>query len=373
MTNTSAQNSPPKVVLVDAGWRQTLFLAEALQARGVSVTLLTTTAGAAPRYLASWLTCVRIDHIGSEAFVKTLQAFDQDPEVTHIYPVAEEAIFACAHHLPTSMKLYPRLDDQQLTLIASKPKMVAFAAEVGLPTPGFEAVRSIDDLESLAERFGFPVVLKGNGGTSGSRVAICNDAQALRSEFERLRDFDPVVEQFIQGDTWLAGGFFVEGKPVRAQFCRKIRTNPPRTGHSIEIIHDDPQNLRTNFEKIFAALKWNGYASADFILTPDGQFFFLEVNPRPWGAITAAEAAGLDIFSPIAEVFLGLPPKVDLENRSGWRGYVFPSYAMAEAAKKSILGLIGMCFDLRFWKGFLFAYPRANTYCFRDIFWNFFR
>src|SRR5436309_3559890 len=57
--------------------------------------------------------------------------------------------------------------------------------------------------------------------------------------------------------------------------------------------------------RVFHELRWTGLASADFIRRGCGSYAFLEVNPRPWGSIAAARSAGVDLFTPFAELLVG--------------------------------------------------------------------
>ena len=77
---------------------------------------------------------------------------------------------------------------------------------------------------------------------------------------------------------------------------------PPLTGYAYE--------LRSAGEPHFSALlqaaqtvcknlEWTGPASFDFVLDEDGQFRFVDFNPRLWGSAGAVVAARVDLYGGI--------------------------------------------------------------------------
>jgi hypothetical protein len=80
---------------------------------------------------------------------------------------------------------------------------------------------------------------------------------------------------------------------------------------------------------VFRELRWTGLASVDFIAASGGRHLFLELNPRPWGSITAAAEAGVDLFTPFAEMLRGRAPTADLAFRPNVESTVFPLYFLS--------------------------------------------
>jgi predicted ATP-grasp superfamily ATP-dependent carboligase len=78
--------------------------------------------------------------------------------------------------------------------------------------------------------------------------------------------------------------------------------------------------------RTFESLNISGLASVDFIRRPNGDFAFLEINPRPWGSIGAARDAGVDLFTPLADLLRGTRREPDLAYDVGVSSSVFPLY-----------------------------------------------
>ena len=75
---------------------------------------------------------------------------------------------------------------------------------------------------------------------------------------------------------------------ARATPARKVAQYPPLVGPASRLETVDEPALLASALAVFAALELTGLASADFIRRRNGTFAFLEVNPRPWGSISAA-------------------------------------------------------------------------------------
>ncbi|HLI67227.1 MAG TPA: ATP-grasp domain-containing protein [Caulobacteraceae bacterium] len=358
-----------RVALIGVGWPLTLYLANALRARGLDVLLLTAGKAFPAKRLKPWLHAEHIASVDSPEAHWRYRELAEDPAVTWIYPLTEPAIAACHQAIGGSPKLFPSLSAETLALIVSKQNVSAFARQHGLATPASNPAASKDDAVSIARALGYPVVVKGQGGNSGARVAICRDEAAVRDSYDAMSAFDPFVEAYIEGETWIAGGFFLNGRAIRLQICRAVETDPPKVGHSLEVEHEAPEALRSATLKFYQALRWTGYANADFIRAADGQFYFLESNPRPWGSMVAAEAVGIPMFDAAADHFLGKTPKVDLADGGGRRCYVMPDCLETAINRQGPLGLVRMLLDPRLWRGYPRRYARANAYFLRALYW----
>jgi hypothetical protein len=83
--------------------------------------------------------------------------------------------------------------------------------------------------------------------------------------------------------------------------------------------------------RAFEATNVTGLASADFIANPQGGYEFLELNPRPWGSITTAADAGVELFRPLVSLWRGDPVEPDLRFAEGIRSTVFPLSLLTRA------------------------------------------
>jgi hypothetical protein len=355
-------------VLVDGGSPQTLYLAESLRKGGLQVRLISTVPTL--NLVEKWLPCVHVPQFESAAFAESLQDALKDPAVRWLYPVTDDAIDACRALLRSHPKVFPSLSEPQFGMLKSKHAVAEFAARHGIPVPEYLHVDSVESAFAAAQHFGYPVVLKGSGGCCGQQIAICENGTELARSYVKLAACDLVVQRFIRGNTWLAGGAFVNGTPVRLHICEKMELYPPGRGVSVTVRHAAPPALVDSLLTLFRELRWSGLASTDFIRAPDGTFYFLEINPRPWGAITAALASGIDIFSPMAAVLNGQTPAPELDIKPGWWGHVFPSYLNALADQGATLRVLACLLSPAFWRGVPKMSFRSFVHIIRDACWK---
>jgi hypothetical protein len=221
----------------------------------------------------------------------------------------------------------------------SKRRTSAMMRDAGLLVPD-EA-----DLSDFAV-LGFPVVLKGDAGRGGTETFIVDELQtpcfargdnrvargdAVIPSVARDLQFGPqfFLQRYIDGPTYLAGGVFDRGRALRFYMARKTVQFPAVTGPAAELLSVEEPALRNAALRAFEVSGVSGIASADFIRDRDGRFWFLELNPRPWGSMAAAADAGVDLFAPLVSLWRGEPVTPDLRFASGIRTATLPLCALS--------------------------------------------
>jgi predicted ATP-grasp superfamily ATP-dependent carboligase len=135
-----------------------------------------------------------------------------------------------------------------------------------------------------------------------------NDRAALRAALERLPDAIWVVQPFLSGELVAVAAVAWQGELVAAQHQRAIRTWPPDLGGSsfaITVAPDD--ELERAVSQIARDLQWSGLLHVQLIRTNDGDFL-IDVNPRMWGSLGLAVAAGQNLPAIWADLLLGGTP-----------------------------------------------------------------
>jgi len=251
------------------------------------------------------------------AQLRDLRRFALDHDC--VIPMTERLLVELEHPA-----VFPRLTPSQRSLIADKHALLAHLAKAGVDVP---VQRPLD----RAHELGFPLVLKGSTGAAGSHVAIVDDARALPRAIARAREVGGtwLAQEYLPSATYLVGGVFHEGGPLRLYAGEKLEQYPARTGPAIRLrsgVADAIVDLGT---RAVAALGWTGIASVDVMRRADGRPVVLEINPRPWSSIAGAAEAGVDLFTPLAELLAGRVPAPELSFRSNCESRVFPRYLLA--------------------------------------------
>lgn len=325
-----------RVVLVEEGWNQTVHVARALEHAGHAVTVITANGSRAHyrRRSVTWSSGPRVD----------------DPQlVGHVERVARGAdrIVPLTERVMTRLwdsrcadRMFPATDEWQRVLVRDKHRLIDHMRARGIEVPRQVALAD-------ARLLGLPVVLKGAVGAAGTHVCIADSAQALDRACVRARQLGGawVAQELIPGPTYLVGGVFHEGRPLRLYAAEKLEQHPPRTGPAIRLRSHDHAPLVELGMRAIAELRWTGLASADVMRRADGSYVLLEVNPRPWGSLAGAHSAGVDLLAAFADLLVGRVPAPDLAFATDDECLIFPRYLMAPAYR-SLGGLARAIRDL---------------------------
>jgi len=173
--------------------------------------------------------------------------------------------------------------------------------------PGAEDVP--DAIRALAEatRIGFPVLLKAAGGGGGRGMRLVSSAEAIAGEFESARreafaafgNGRIFVEKLVHPARHVEIQILGDGKDAIALGERECSLQRRYQ----KVIEESPSTavtppLRAAMERAAIALArdagYAGAATVEFLLGPDGAFYFLEVNTR------------LQVEHPVTEMRFGL-------------------------------------------------------------------
>lgn len=186
----------------------------------------------------------------------------------------------------------PRAD--AIASMANKDEAKKIMQAAGIPvTPG-HAPASIDELEQAAKKLGTPLLIKAQSGGGGKGMRVVHDlaefqalaAAASREAQSNFNDASIFIEKYI------ANARHVEVQICRDQHGRCVhfydRDCSVQRRHQ-KIIEEAPApNLPDALrQKMFAAacaaadaVDYQGVGTVEFLVTPDGAFYFMEMNTR---------------------------------------------------------------------------------------------
>ncbi len=183
------------------------------------------------------------------------------------------------------------------------------AAPLGVATPKWELIRyTADDIPALVQRLETPCVVKPLASGSSIGVSIVHRREDLPAALSQALPFGGtcVVEQYIAGREIQVGilgdkalpsieiipntGFYDYENKYQPGAAREITPAP--------IPPEWERRLGEAALTVFRALGLSVYSRADFIVTPDGTPWFLEINTLPGMTPTSllpqeAAAAGI--------------------------------------------------------------------------------
>ncbi len=137
------------------------------------------------------------------------------------------------------------LSPETAQLTISKLRQRERFAEAGVPQPGSELCKSLDEAAAAAERFGFPCVVKApdrQGQRGLARVAGADDlAAAVESALKASRSNACLVEELVEGQEVTVNAFSVDGRFYPLTVTDRVRAEPPAFG--VALAHVWPSAL----------------------------------------------------------------------------------------------------------------------------------
>jgi acetyl/propionyl-CoA carboxylase alpha subunit len=266
----------------------------ALHARAADESILIGPAPAAESYLDSRRVLDAARRVGADAihpgygFLSERAAFARE---------CREAGIAFIGPSPESME---RLGDKASARRA--------AIRLGVPVvPGVEGVATVEQARAEAERIGYPVLIKAVGGGGGRGMRSASNAAELTAAFEGARREaeaafgDPrlFLEKRIHPARHVEVQILANGSEAIALGERECSLQRRYQ----KVIEESPSpavpaKTREAMERAAVSLardaEYSGAGTVEFLLGPDGSFYFLEVNAR------------LQVEHPVTEARFGL-------------------------------------------------------------------
>ncbi|MFH1975755.1 MAG: ATP-grasp domain-containing protein [Pseudomonadota bacterium] len=194
-------------------------------------------------------------------------------------PVADYAIWSCAR---------------------DKAQTLQLSAQLGLPHPQTRIITDLMQVKIVAEEMSLPLVIKPRESNGSRGIVYVHEKGKLEREYLKIHQLFPypMIQEFIPTEGKGYGVFLMFNKDgiVRTTFAhRRLREFPVKGGPSTlrESVHrPDLVEIATMLLK---ALNWYGVAMVEFKEDPrDKQCKIMEINPRFWGSLPLAIAAGVD-------------------------------------------------------------------------------
>lgn len=198
-------------------------------------------------------------------------------------------------HLPVEEILPPR--DAMRTAV-DKGRTHRLAERVDVPTPETVTVGPGEDLTAVADRVGFPAVVKTGVETEARYIQVVDSPAELAAALDEYRtdhDSDPLVQEYLPGVGRGYFGLYVDGELAGGYAHRRVREYPPEGGASACAESTQEGELREYSERLMAALGWTGVAMVEFKESADGVPEVVEINPKFWGSLDLAIESGMNL------------------------------------------------------------------------------
>ena len=187
-------------------------------------------------------------------------------------------------------------------------RQLAIAANVPVVPGTTEALRDADEARAIAERFGYPVLLKAAAGGGGKGMRVVREPKEMASSLETARreaknafgDDAVYVEKYIVGprhvEIQIIGDQHGTVLSLNEREC-SVQRRHQKMIEEAPSVAVTPELRRAMGETAVRAAKAAGYVNAgtcEFLLDRDGKFYFLEMNTR------------LQVEHPVTELVTGI-------------------------------------------------------------------
>jgi predicted ATP-grasp superfamily ATP-dependent carboligase len=308
--------STARVLVTDAEQRAVLAACRGLRSAGFLVSAVAAARPAPGHWSRSCSSRYRLPHAlaDEEAFVNGLE------RILHAHPHAlllagtDASLLAVSKHRKqlerhTSLGLPPH---PVVVRSLNKLEVGRVASSCGLSPPETAVCAGVEEALHAASRFGYPVVVKPHITVlevDGVRVRLASVraddaaevAQIVPGFGERC-----LVQPTERGPIVSYAGVMGEGRLTATAVSRYHRTWPPDAGNaSFSETIEPPRALGAQVLALLTALGWRGVFELELIAREGGHFSAIDFNPRVYGSMALAIAAGVNIPAIWARSVLG--------------------------------------------------------------------
>ena len=238
--------------------------------------------------------------------------------VATVLPGGEPYLLALAGHEDDFPGIALGVPSREILERATDKELLAkLAGTAGLRTPPTAKV-ALGASETVGE-FGFPAIVKprrswirsADGTLSAYSAHYVSDPGQADAALQSLPDGEGLVQPYIPGQLVSIAGVSWKGELQCAMHQASIRIWPLRAGISA-YAETIPANakLEEGVSRLLRAIGWSGLFQAQFIRSSGGEHYLIDLNPRVYGSLALAVAAGLNLPGIWADLLLGRHPDI---------------------------------------------------------------
>jgi predicted ATP-grasp superfamily ATP-dependent carboligase len=256
-------------------------------------------------------------HEGVDAYVAGLERIVRDRPHDVLLAGTDETLFAVSSRRERLEK-YVSLGLPEPEVVAralSKERLAEAAREAELPTPDGVVCDGYEQALDAARSFGFPVLVKGVDTITEREGRLVRFPTLLAVDESQLADAQQrigrcIVQRRMEGNVAAFLGVATEDGLLGMVLNRYLRTWPPVAGMASfsETAAISPW-LAERVRALIDRLGWRGIFQLQMIEDSDGQMWPIDLNPRLFGSVGIARAAGVPLSTLWSRWLLGERPE----------------------------------------------------------------
>ncbi len=266
-----------------------------------------------------------------DSFLKELTALIREKEFDLVVPAGDPALAALAEQYDELNAMVrvgcpaPHIVERVL----NKTLTLETAQHCGIRVPFTCTLNSQDELEWIAPKLLFPIVVKPEKkGAAAFRALYAKDFPELRALLTRNKWDSVLLQEFCPGVGVGVEILMHDGKCIAKFQHRRLKEAPVTGGVAILAIAEDPDPaLLHSSVTLLQALEWEGPAMVEFrVDRENSSSVLMEVNGRFWGSVSFPIAAGIDFPLYYWQLLHGEVPDVPDGYAAGMRWRWTPGY-----------------------------------------------
>lgn len=276
------------------------------------------------------------------AFVEALAAEARRLGVAAVLPATEGTLRALTGRETALDAVVGTGPAEALDRATDKESLARLAAEAGLDVP--------ETVDARTGRVRFPAILKPAASVSVAADGAMRSAEAIRvadeAELEAALAGLPADERwllqpYVSGTLAAICGVAWEGRLVCASHQLSPRIWPPGRGiSSFAVTVPRDAEREAGVARLLGLVGWSGIFGVQFLLA-GGRAWAIDLNPRVYGSLALAIAAGQNLPAIWADLLLGREPRVaGYRVGVGYRVEEDDVRAIAVAARRGDLGAL---------------------------------
>lgn len=314
-SKTSGGRIAARVVVTGGQFPAALAALRSLHRHGFDPIAVATTRASYARFSHAAGGVHRVPDVSESAsrFVEAVGNLCAGHEPALLIPGTEPELVALVkwrHLLPPSVLGLPTAE--AMARVSDKILLNELASEAGMDVPPTSIVENTDQIEDAS--LPFPGVAKpvrtvgrrGDALTSLSAVAVSSPLE-LRSFLAKLNDERAIVQPLLEGDLYSLAGVMWNGKlhaPVQ-QVALSIFPEPCGGSALARTVTVEEARVQ-QLERMLKHMGWEGIVQLQWIRTAQSDFV-IDLNPRIYGSLALANAAGSDLAAIWAKLLLNIP------------------------------------------------------------------
>lgn len=248
-------------------------------------------------------------------------------------------------------------DSDIVGLMGNKNSAKQVASECGIPVikGSIKPVETIEECYKEVKEIGLPLLLKATHGGGGKGIRLITEVEQVDSYYRLCKreaessfsNGELLIEQFLEGtrhiEVQIIGDKFGNVVHLGDRECTIQRNNQKfiEEARSCNISEEVREQIYIDAVKLASYIKYTGPGTVEFLVLPNGKYFFLEMNTRLQVEHTITELiTEIDIVKEQIKVFSG--EKLNFtQEQIKFRKYAIECRVLAENVFQSFMPSYG--------------------------------